>query len=197
MSKWDDNRFIRISVVESVEDSREILEKIKSKFEYFHSVETLWDDNAEEIAILIRFPSTEAFYLAYKRDIPYYELFLQILSDHSELNAIRPLSIPSDQYISQEDPIYCILKYETNDKKPLHNYYQFIFRVCEMLGVQNAFEETEYGFMLFYKRKLDFELSLLDLLQFDSVIEFLKENQLFTPQNEEFVVNIIGLMKTS
>ena len=32
-----------------------------------------------------------------------------------------------------------------------------------MLGMQHELEEVENGFLLFYKRPLDFELSILDI----------------------------------
>lgn len=143
--------YIKISAIQSIGDPIAILTKIKTKFENFHQVKTEWVKSSEENAFLIFFPSYDAYYMAYKRDIPFYERFLRILIENP--NFLKEPLLESSKLNPMDDPIppYCILKYETNDKIPLRNYYQFIFQVGQQIGVQHSFEEIENGFILFYQ----------------------------------------------
>jgi hypothetical protein len=187
--------YIKISAIQCLDPAETILTKIKTKFEKRHPVQTEWSKEKEENAVFIYFSSQEAFYTAYKRDIPNYELFLQILLDHPEFTKEPLLESPKIKPEDEESRTYCILKYETNDKIPLRNYYRFIFQVGQMLGVQHSFEEIENGFLLFYRRSFDFELSLLDLLNINSVIAFLKKNNVWTAKSETFICQLLDLFK--
>ena len=69
-----------------------------------------------------------------------------------------------------------------------------MFKIAQMLGMQQEFEEINNGFLLFYKRALDFELSLQNFYRIDDMITFLKDNDLWTPQNEALASQISKLL---
>jgi hypothetical protein len=190
-----DRIFIKITYIKGTAPAHEILPKIKEKFERWHRIDSEWDSESHPNAFFIYFPSRESFYSAYKRDIPTYENLLKILMEHPEFSSEPLFPAPPIVNPIQAPELYCILKYETSDKIPLRNYYQFIFRVGQMLGVNHSFEEIDNGFLLLYRRKLDFDLSLLDLLKIETVIDILKQNRLWTAKNEKMITNLLQIMQ--
>jgi hypothetical protein len=187
--------YIRISIVQSEIPAQELLIRIKDHFESYFNIETEWGEDPQEQILFIFFPSFEEFKNKYEREIPYFSTILQVLSDHPEFDTQQILT-PLERSVEEEEGrIYCTLQYETNNKTILRNYYKYIFRLGQMLGMQHEMEEIENGFLLFYKRALDFELSMKDYFQFDEVIAFLKENNLFTPQTQDLVAQMFTILK--
>ena len=59
------------------------------------------------------------------------------------------------------------------------------------------FEEIDDGFLIFHNRKGDFELSLLDMIQPDDLIAFLKSKDLWNTTNESILSKIVQILNVA
>ncbi len=116
--------------------------------------------------VKISFPSSEAYYATYQRDVAYYEAAMQILLENPGLMQKRVIAPSAESLKNENQEMYCTLFCETSDKTPLRNYYQFVFQVGQIFGPQLTYEETENGFLLFFKTQLDFDIGLVDVSKF-------------------------------
>ena len=83
--------------------------------------------------------------------------------------------------------MYCTLFCKTSDKTPLRNYYQFVFQVGQILGAQLAYEETDNGFLLFFKTQLDYDIGLADVSNLAEFIKFLEDRKAITNEGIYFL----------
>ena len=149
----------------------------------------------ENQTLFVFYPSYDAFKATYEREIPYFTMILNLVEDHPEIETQKILSpeAPTEEEI--EAKTYCTLKYQTNNTAILRQFYRYIFRLGQMLGMQHELEEVENGFLLFYKRPLDFELSILDYFQLGDVLKFLQKKNLVTSQTQPYVEQLINLLQ--
>ena len=125
-----------ISVVQSTGDLDYILETQKNKFEKLRDIPTelILIDNRQSVKI--SFPSSEAYYAAYQRDVAYYEAAMQILLENPGLLQKKVLGSSTKNLENENQEMFCTLFCKTSDKTPLRNYYQFVFQVGQILGAQ-------------------------------------------------------------
>ncbi len=74
------------------------------------------------------------------------------------------------------DRNYVVVKYQTNYKKPMRKYYQFVSNIARFLGIMYSVEEIEDGFLFFYERKIDFigsQLNPINSTEIEGWIQFL------------------------
>ena len=189
--------YFRISIIQSTSPVSELLLRIKENFEQYQNIKTEWENNPQDPAIYVIYPSNNEFVATYQRELPYFSAFLQIINNHPEFDAKKILSPEIETEKPKEEENYCTLKYETNSKSVLRNYYKYIFQFGQILGMQHEIEEIDNGFLLFYKRVLDFDLSLQNFFQFDDVVAFLREKDLWTLQTQAIAEQVSKLLQST
>ena len=169
--------FIEINVISTTEKSitkKDLLQKIKGRFERTHDVKSSWKGSELSPIIRLDYPSKEAFLDGYTRDL---DLFNQIVDEinhgHFPFNELFLLT-KNDK----DSENYLVLKYYTNWKTPMLKNYQFTTKATEIIGILFSIEEIEDGFLMFYKRKIDFDANQIDRLNMKELKLFFEEYNL-------------------
>jgi len=170
--------FIEISLIDTTEkkkSKKEIIQKIKERFERTHNVKGSWKGKDDSPVLRLEYPSKKAFLDGYTRDLDFFNIVI---------NEINKGNFPFSDLFSKDsktDEIsenYLVLKYLTNWKEPMIKNYQVTSNTAEIIGVVFNIEEIEDGFLMFYKRKIDFDANQIDRLDINELKSFFTDNNL-------------------
>ncbi len=183
---------LEVSVVFSQEDPISILKLLQAKYERLHEVKTNLKTEGKPTLKLV-YKSEKSMKENFFHDVPFFEAVLEVFEANGITPANKILEIEEtyDEKIDYTQSMYQILKYKTRYKEILRDYYNFIFRVSELLDTKYAYEEMEDGFLIFHKKPEDFELFLIDLTNRHEIHEYLKSKGLLTQFLEENLLKSI------
>jgi hypothetical protein len=179
------NLFIQIKVLQTLEKDqtqKDLLHIIKKRFEETHDTVGSWQGDEENPVLLLTYPSKEAFQAAYSWGMGIVDKILQLEQEGHDVKLKHVNSSESSEEISEENEseIYLTLHYMTNWKAPMRNNYLINRKMAHLLGTQFYVEEIEDGFLIMYKRRVDFELAQLNRMDLNNVKKWLKENKIDT-----------------
>jgi len=169
--------YIEISIIRTSEkkkSKKELLKKIKERFERTHETKGSWKGTDDSPIIRIDYSSKKAFLEGYTRDI---ELFNKIVEEINRGKFPFKELFPNESK-SEGSENYLVLKYFTNWKEPMIKNYQFTSKAAETIGVVFHIEEIENGFLIFYRKKIDFDANQIDRLNIDELKKFFTDNDL-------------------
>ena len=169
--------FIKIFIIKTSEkkkSKKELIQKIKERFERTHDVKGSWKGTDASPILRLDYSSEKAFLNGYTRDLDLFNLIVEeINKGNFPFNAL--FSKSSKTYGSEN---YCVLQYYTNWKKPMIKNYQFTSKAAETIGVVFNIEEIEDGFLIFYQKKIDFDANQIDRLNIDELKKFFTDYDL-------------------
>ncbi len=169
--------FIEISIIsttEKIKTKKELIQKIKNRFERTHDVKGSWKGNDDSPILRLDYSSEKAFLDGYTRDLDLFNLIVEEINKGKfPFNTLFSKSSKTD---GSEN--YLVLKYYTNWKEPMIKNYQFTSKAVETIGVVFNIEEIEDGFLIFYQKKIDFNANQIDRLNIDELKKFFTDNNL-------------------
>ena len=185
-----------ISVVQSTGDLDYILETQKNKFEKLRDIPTelILIDNRRSVKI--SFPSSEAYYAAYQRDVAYYEAAMQILLENPGLLQKKVLGSSTKNLENENQEMFCTLFCKTSDKTLSEIIINLSFKSGKSWGLSSAYEETDNGFLLFFKTQLDYDIGLADVSNLEEFIKFLEDRKAITNEGIYFLHQLRDSMET-
>jgi hypothetical protein len=170
--------FIEISIISTTEEKKtkkELIQKIKERFERTHDLKGSWKGTNNSPVIRLDYTSKKAFLDGYTRDLELFNILIdEINLGNFPFNELFPKDSKQDEITEN----YIVLKYITNWKEPMVNNYQFTSKAAETIGVVFNIEEIEDGFLMFYQKKIDFDANQIDRLNIVELKKFFTENNL-------------------
>jgi len=164
--------FIEISIISTTEkkkSQKDLIQKIKERFERTHNVKGIWKGTDKSPILHLDYPSKKAFLDGYTRDL---DLFNMLISEINQGNFPFNEIFSADSITDEITENYMVLKYITNWKEPMIKNYQVTSNTAEIIGVVFNIEEIEDGFLMFYKRKIDFDANQIDRLDINELKRF-------------------------
>ncbi len=191
-----DNFDLTISVVKSELPKLEVLKRLKEKFERLHRVKGTIIKN-QNTFLALNYPSKKIMAQSFSRDEIFFEAALDHLKDPNFQKKGILLEPKTNKNLKNADydDLFQVLRYQTNHKELLRNYYNFVFQVSSLMDLQYAYEEIETGFLLFHKRQEDWELSLVDVTNKAEVFDYLESRELLTPYLKSVLEEIYKKIK--
>jgi len=172
--------FIEISIVSLNDDDstkKEIFASLQTRLSKIVGCDVFLLNKGDDSSLRIEFPSSSFFYETYQREFDLYEYIIQ-LYNHDKNNFDKIFPVVHHPPNPMDPNFYLILKYLTSDKEPLRKNYQFTQWFAEKFDEQWIYEETENGFLHFYRRKEDFLNSNLNKCDLNEMSQYLQNKQL-------------------
>ena len=166
--------YIEIEVINTKEDNltkKDLLNNKKNDFKTGADLTFKWIGTLDNPILHIEFGSKNAISNFYHQEIPFYETVMKYAADLEKY--LRPQFYRSQDTHSEKvittdySEIYIVLKYTTNFKEPLRNYYRFTVPVGNLIGAPISIEEVEDGFLHFIKSQELYEGINLNKLDFE------------------------------
>jgi len=180
------NPFIQIKVLQTLEkgqSKKDLLSIIKKRFEETHDTVGSWQGDKDNPILYLAYPSKDAFQAGYSWGMGIVDKILQLEQEGHDVSLKQQaVSNESSEKISEENEtgIYLTLHYSTNWKAPMRNNYLINRKMALLLGTQFYVEEIEDGFIIMYKRRVDFDLAQVNRMDLKNVEKWLKANKIDT-----------------
>ncbi len=178
--------FINISIVSSIEPASaydDILRKIAARSKKLGNAQIEFGQEdlpgkSLQPYLRITYPSFEKIQQVYHYKT---QFFVKVLEDIQKNQHVydKMFSKAFDAGVQvnsiQKNKIYLLLKYTTNFKAPLLQYYEYGNKLGIYVDSRFFVEEIEDGFLLFYQRKEDFIAHQVDRLNLPELILWFEE----------------------
>ncbi|MCF2139235.1 MAG: hypothetical protein K9W44_04195 [Candidatus Lokiarchaeota archaeon] len=192
--------YIHIQVISKSSKSmtkRALLEKTLQKFKKTHKARFSWGGTEDNPILKVNYDSEADFRVAYEYGVDGFLKIVQILQEqnfpfdllytHKEIS--KPASstqINKDKEESEDvlpsiEDYYVVLEYLTNRPDIMRHNYQMTWRVSQIIGTRFFVEETATGFIIFFDRKVDYDIAQLDRENPQELLEWVKS----TPIGED------------
>ena len=99
-------------------------------------------------------------------------------------------------YTQDDQDLYLILKYQTNQKKQLGLDFSYGVSMMKIFGFDVSIDEIEDGFVLFYRTHEDYLISQIKNRSLKEIISLIKNRGLTTSQNIAVLKKNFKLLKT-
>ena len=195
------NPYIAVTVVqtlETIQTKKELLQYIKARFEETHQTIGSWQGDESDPILHLAYPSKEAFQAGYSWGMGVVEKILQLDQEGHDIQNVEwfPKDEPQihpDESSEENSEIYLTLKYRTNWKTPMRGNYLINRKMAQILGTKFYVEEIEDGFLIMYKRKIDFEFAQINRMNFESVLNWIVKNNI--DENHPIIQNLLAYLK--
>jgi len=121
-----------ISTTETEKTKKELIQKIKERFERTHNVKGFWKGKDDSPILRLDYPSKKAFLNGYTRDL---DLFNMVISEINQGNFPFNELFSTNSKTDEITENYLVLKYITNWKEPMIKNYQVTSNTAEIIGV--------------------------------------------------------------
>lgn len=187
--------FVEISIVSLNDDGlkkSDILDLLHIRLSKLQDCDLKYLKFEDETILRIEFRSFTVFYEIYRREFELYEYIIQ-LYNYNKIEFEKQFPVVHNPPNPEDPDFYLILKYTTNDKDPLRKNYQFTLWFADKFDELWMYEETENGFLHFYRRKEDFLNSNLNKCDSKELQQYLKNKKL--KLSPEVMNHILACMK--
>ena len=175
--------YISISIVNSEELESayfDILQKIADRSMKFKGIQMEYGQEsflgkADRPTLRITFPTYEKFLQIYQYKTQFFAKTLEDIQTHKydyDNLFSKAFDVGNQGNSFPEGKTYLSLKYQTNYRKPLADYYEYSNRVGAYLGSQFYIEDIADGFLIFFNRKEDFLAHQLDRMDISETIKW-------------------------
>lgn len=178
--------YIIVSILESVESESaylDILQKVGARSDKFEGVKLEYGQeeiqgNKTRPTLRITFPNNEKFLQIYQYKTQFFSKALDDISTHQfEYDSLFSQAFAEGTRTTpiKTDQIYLSLKYKTNYRAPLVQYYEYSNRLGTYLGSEFYIEEVADGFLIFFQRKEDFIAHQVDRMDLSGIIQWFEQ----------------------
>jgi len=170
----DEKPFIEINIESTVEsdvNQRSILEKIYNSNKKQRILNIEWIGTTEKPKLRFNFKNKAQIEALYQKDDSVLSRFIEFHQANKFPQTFQELE--SDK--SDSEQIYLVLKYKTNNKLPIRQYYKRVEWYRHFFKINISTEETTDGFLFFYRRKQDFISSIIDKSNPEDFLIWLKK----------------------
>lgn len=187
--------FLEITV-EVLEDETlsksQVLSLIEKRIEHATKITPKYLKSPENPILRFDFPTISAFEQYYTRDSALFDMYIQ----YREREGLKILEQSKSVHPSVElESIYLVVRYRTNFKNPIRTNYRFVMSIIPLLDIRISYEEISDGFLLFFKRKEDFEDMAVDTLNLADIKKMMIRKNLWTEKSDELIKKALGLPK--
>ncbi|WP_457558773.1 hypothetical protein [Candidatus Harpocratesius sp.] len=187
---------------------RALLEKTLQKFKKTHKAHFSWGGSKDNPILKVNYDSEADFRVAYEYGVDGFLKIVQILQEqnfpfdllYTQREKFSPTSSSqrkkdkgeSELPLASIEDYYVVLEYLTNRPNIMRYNYQMTWRVSQIIGTRFYVEETARGFIIFFDRKVDYDIAQLDREDPQELLEWIKSTPI--GENSQLFAKLVKII---